>query len=78
MGRFYFHILEGDDLVRDDEGSDLLDLSEARREALAAIREMVAEAVKFGKDDRAEALIIADSQDRVIEVVSFDTSCQFH
>ena len=40
MRRFYFHLRAGDELVPDEEGIDLPDLSAARREAIEAVREL--------------------------------------
>ena len=44
MGRFYFHLQTGDQIVPDDEGTELPDLSAAEHEAILAARELVAEA----------------------------------
>ena len=69
MGRFYFHIRTGDELAHDPEGSDLADISEARREALAAARELLANAIKAGKEQIPDAFVIADEAGRAIETV---------
>src|ERR1044072_3948817 len=50
MGRFYFHVRMGDELIPDDEGRDLPDLSAALREAQLAARELLADAIKAGQD----------------------------
>jgi hypothetical protein len=55
MGRFYFHVRVSDELVTDEEGADFPDLAAARREAVLAAREVVAEAIMTGKSDFAEA-----------------------
>jgi hypothetical protein len=60
MGRFYFHLQAGDEVIRDDEGAELPDLSAAQREALLAARELLAEAIKSGKREVPEAFVIAD------------------
>ena len=46
MGRFYFHLRAGDELISDDVGIDLPDLSAAKREAVLGARELLAEAIK--------------------------------
>jgi len=51
MGRFYFHLRAGDQIVPDDEGVDLPDLSAAQREAILAARELLAEAIKSGRPE---------------------------
>ncbi len=40
MGRFYFHLQADDQIVPDDEGVDLPDLSAAEHEAILAAREL--------------------------------------
>jgi hypothetical protein len=69
MARFYFHVRTGDELAHDPEGSDLVDLAEARREALAAARELLANAIKAGKEQIPDAFVIADEAGRPIETV---------
>ena len=69
MGRFYFHLRAGDELLIDDEGADLPDLSAARREAAQAARELLAEAIRAGKEEIPEAFVIADEDGRALDVV---------
>ena len=69
MGRFYFHLRNGDELIQDDEGQDLPDVSEALREALLAARELLAEAIKHGKERLPDALVVADESGQAIETV---------
>ena len=45
------------------------DLSAARREAEQAARELLAEAIKAGKEEVAEAFVIADEDGREIDIV---------
>src|SRR3954449_6400944 len=60
MGRFYFHIRDGDQLIPDEEGQDLPDTSEALREATLAARQLLAEAIKSGRERVPDAFVIAD------------------
>ena len=69
MRRFYFHLRAGDELVPDEEGIDLPDLSAARREAIEAARELLAEAIKDGRAEVPEAFVIADEEGREIDTV---------
>ena len=69
MARFYFHLRAGDELVPDEEGIDLPDLSAARREAIEAARELLAEAIKDGRPEVPEAFVIADEEGREIDTV---------
>jgi len=69
MGRFYFHLRAGDELMPDEEGIDLPDLSAARREAILAARELLAEAIKSGKPEVPEVFVIADEAGRELDTV---------
>jgi hypothetical protein len=69
MGRFYFHLRQGDELIPDEEGQDLPDVSEALHEALIAARELLAEAIKNGQDRVPDAVVIADEAGRAIETI---------
>jgi hypothetical protein len=65
--RFYFHLRAGDQLHTDEEGQDLPDPSWARREAELAARELLAEAIKAGREQVPEAFVISDEAGREIE-----------
>jgi hypothetical protein len=69
MGRFHFHLQAGDQIVQDDQGIDLPDLSAAQREAILAARELLAEAIKSGKPEVPEAFVIADEVGRALAIV---------
>ncbi len=69
LGHFYFHLREGGELLTDDEGQDLPDLSAARREAEQAARELLAEAIKAGKERVPEGFVIADETGRALDIV---------
>jgi hypothetical protein len=56
----YFHLRAGDELLRDDQGQDFPDVSTARREAERSAREIVAEAIRSGREQVPEAFVIAD------------------
>jgi hypothetical protein len=58
MARFYFHIQEGADLIKDEEGTDLPSADHAREEALQAAREICSEAIKTGEELKADALAL--------------------
>ncbi len=73
MVRFYFHLRKGDEFQADPEGTDLNDISEARREALLAAREILAEAIAVGRDDVPEAIVIADEAGRAVATVPLAT-----
>ena len=71
MGRFYFHVVEGAELLTDVEGAHLRDALEARQMAIRAARELLADAIRGGKNRIPEAFVIADEQGRAIETISF-------
>jgi hypothetical protein len=60
MSRFYFHLLEPPGLVKDEHGTELHDLGQARQEAVKGIRDILAEAIRSGRGNSPGALIIAD------------------
>ncbi|HXQ03295.1 MAG TPA: hypothetical protein VN831_00865 [Bradyrhizobium sp.] len=69
MGRFYFHLRDGDKLLPDDEGVDLPDFSAAKREAVLAARELLAEAIGNGRQKVPDAFVIADESGRALDTV---------
>jgi hypothetical protein len=62
MARYYFHIKDGADLIKDPEGTELLTADEAWSQALKSARELWADAIKSGRDLGADAVVIADEQ----------------
>jgi hypothetical protein len=62
MARYYFHIKDGVELIKDEEGSELPTPEEARLQALKTARELWADAIKAGKPLGADAIVIADEQ----------------
>jgi hypothetical protein len=71
MGRFYFHVVEGAELLNDVEGLDLRDALEARQVAIRSAREILADAIRGGKNRVPQAFVITDEQGRAIETVPF-------
>jgi hypothetical protein len=69
MGRFYFHVKEGNELVPDEDGIELPDIATATREALLAARELLAEAIRLGKPTAPESIIVADRSGRTLHVL---------
>lgn len=55
----------------DQEGADFPDAGAARQEALAAARQIVAEAIRYGNEEAPEEFVIADSEGRELEIVPF-------
>jgi hypothetical protein len=71
MRRFYFHLQTDDQIVPDDQGVDLPNLSGAEHEAILAARELLAEAIKSGKPEVPKAFVIADEEGRALAIVPF-------
>ena len=69
MGRFYFHLRKDGELQTDPEGTELGDISEARHEALLAAREILARAIRAGREDMPEAFVIADDAGQIVATV---------
>ena len=60
MPRFFLHLKQGANLLRDTEGSVLSSAEDARAMGIEAAREICSESIKHGKDIAADALIITD------------------
>lgn len=73
MERYFFHLFEPDQKLRDVEGVLMIDVADARREAVAAIRDMVAAEIREDGHCRLanRSITIADEGDRVLDVVKF-------
>lgn len=71
MPRFYFQSYMGDDIVTDHEGEEFPDVAVARKKALICVREILAEAIKSGKDKIPDRLVIIDGDGRGLDSVSF-------
>lgn len=71
MGRFFFHLKDGDEIIPDEDGTELPDVAAATREALQSARELLAEAIKAGSPRIYEALVIADEAGRTVDILPF-------
>ncbi len=69
--RYYLHQIQTDEIVRDPEGSDCAALLNAEAEAVDAAREMMASAVRTGRDISHWAIEITDADGRVLKRVAF-------
>ncbi len=61
MTRYFLHLVDGDDLICDPEGSDLPSIAAAREQALLSARELLAEAIKRGAQ-RIPGFVVAVSE----------------
>jgi hypothetical protein len=69
MARFFFHVRDGADLSRDEEGQELPDVEAARQEAINSNREMLGERILHGGPLNHRQIEIADETGHVVEVV---------
>jgi len=67
MGHFYFHIRAGDQLIHDDQGQDLPDVSAARRGAILSARDILATAIRANQADVPDAIVISDEAGRALD-----------
>ncbi len=70
MPRYFFHVREGSELSRDVEGQELPDAEAARREAIAANREILGEKLLHGGSLDHRTIEIADETGHVVDVVT--------
>lgn len=69
--RFYFNYRKHDCLLRDPEGSELPDEAAATDEAIYSARELMASAVRDGRDISDEAFEVVDERQVVLLRVPF-------
>lgn len=70
MPRYFFHVREGAEISRDREGQDLPNAEAARREAIAANREILSDKILHGGSLNHRSIEIADETGHVVDVVS--------
>lgn len=71
MTVFFFHLRDGDQFVPDETGMDLPGIEDARREALQAARDMLADQLRAGEALDGQRIEITSQDGQVLEVVSF-------
>lgn len=71
MSRYFFHVRSGEHLTTDDEGTECADVADARPQALASARELLADAIKASKNEIPDYFIIADANGRELMTVPF-------
>lgn len=70
MPRYYFHVREGSDFSRDEEGQELPNAEAARREAINSSREILGEKLLHGGSLNHRTIEIADATGHVVDVVN--------
>jgi hypothetical protein len=70
MTRFFFDFRAGETLSRDDEGTELPDMQEAHREALAALADAICDIVMEGQADQRFAIEVRDEIGPALEITA--------
>jgi hypothetical protein len=71
MPLYFFHIVHPNSSpVLDDEGEQFEDIETARADAVASIREIVADAIKHGRKVSELAIQIADETGKVLDIAT--------
>ena len=69
MPRYYFHIRDGKDLIRDEEGTELPDPEAAHAEALASARDLAMDEIRAQHRVDGRRIEIASEFGDVIETL---------
>jgi hypothetical protein len=69
MRQYFLDIKAAEYLIKDEEGSELPSLEAARGKALQIARELLAAAIKAGRESDVEAVIVTDDQGRELDQV---------
>jgi hypothetical protein len=70
MPSYYLHLKTATGLLRDEHGFAADSTDEAKQEAVAAAREVLAESVRRGADTGVEALILVDEMASLLSVTA--------
>jgi hypothetical protein len=71
MTRYFFHIRNGAAFVKDEEGIELPGIEAARKEAIEAAREILADRVRKGVPLDGEKFIVANADHKIVAVIPF-------
>jgi hypothetical protein len=74
MPMFHLHIRAGSEVVRYGSGTDYPNLARTHAVAIELARELVAGAVRSGRDVSADAFVISDDEGKELVVVPFTGS----
>jgi hypothetical protein len=77
MPRFFFHIIDGDRIIEDPEGTELEDLDAARVEALHSARQLLAERLKAGDLVDGQVFEIRNEHGQLLAIVPFRDAVRF-
>lgn len=71
MPRFFFNVISEQNVLDDEEGSELPSLDHAIEEALKDARALMSEAILQGRDISEGCIIIRDNRNELLKVVRF-------
>jgi hypothetical protein len=74
MTRYYFNIRLTEGYIEDTEGQELRSLEDARAEAIATARELMAESILLGQKIDHRAFEISDETGETLDVVPFSAA----
>jgi hypothetical protein len=77
MPRFYFHIISGDTVIEDPDGSELPDLDTAMAEALQSARHLLADKVRNGEIVDGQRFEIRDDRGNLLATLAFKDAIRF-
>lgn len=77
MPKFYFHIVSGDTVIEDPDGSELANLDVARAEALQSARHLLADKVRNGEVVDGQRFEIRNSTGDLLATVAFRDAIRF-
>ena len=72
-GRYYFHLTNGEDVIRDDEGIDAFSIQSALISAMEMIEELRTEDPSAAGEWQGWRLEIADASGRTVHTMPLDT-----
>lgn len=67
--RYFFHIRDENGLVRDEEGSELAGIEDARKEAHLSARDLIIDDVRRGQRVAPRIIEITDENGQILESV---------
>ena len=71
--RLYFHFTNGREVLTDVQGIEVVDLEEARRDALSTITEMRSDNQATGQDWSGWTLRVVDASGTVVFTIDLDS-----
>ena len=71
MPRYFFHIVDGDEIIEDCEGTELPDLEAAVLDALHSARHLLADRIRRGELANGQRFEVRDEAGELVAIVPF-------